>query len=216
MDLQEIARQLRKPEGEKGIAIGNTMNDSNHHLYEIVLEQMQLQDAETILEVGFGNGKLIPEVLAKANHIQYHGLDFSETMVAEAQSFNKNEIASGEVDIRQGNISALPYPDHFFDKVFTINTLYFWDNPESDILELYRVLKPGGKIFIGIRPKEIMRTLPFTSYGFKLYYREDVLSLLERAGFNSTETILVDEPPFVINDIPVQMQGLCIFGTKPR
>lgn len=41
-----------------------------------------------------------------------------------------------------------PYPDERFNKVFTVNTIYFWNNPIEDLKEIRRVLKTDGQILL--------------------------------------------------------------------
>lgn len=213
MEPKELASQLRKPEGEKGIETGKAMNDGNKHMYALTYRLMDLLQGEKVLEIGFGNGKFIQE-LVEEKKVHYSGIDFSETMVNEAVKNNEILIRENKVEIKTANLSSIPYRDENFDKIFTINTLYFWENPAENILELKRVLKTGGKLFIAIRPKHVVDHLPFTKYGFTLYEAEDVKNIFSAAGFVDVKWEENDEPEFEVQGQKVKFKGICISGIR--
>lgn len=177
MEPQEVAKQLRKPEGENGIKVGKGMNQTNAFIYKLTLDNLDIKDNSKVLELGFGNGFYAQKVLDKANKVEYHGLDFSETMFNEASILNKSLIEKKLVHLNLGDISLIPYPDNFFDVVFTINTLYFWEDPLHNLNEIKRVLKKDGLVCISIRPKDSLEKLPFSKFGFKFYTIENVIEL---------------------------------------
>jgi SAM-dependent methyltransferase len=78
----------------------------------------------------------------------------------------------------------LPFAEHTFDKICTVNTIYFWDEPLASLQEIKRVLKNDGRLVIGIRSADKMKQLPVTQYNFRLYNPEAVRDLLVEAGFN--------------------------------
>jgi ubiquinone/menaquinone biosynthesis C-methylase UbiE len=214
MNFEDLARQLRKPEGEAGIAVGENMNKGNAGMYQLVLSQMDIQNQDHILEIGFGNGKHIADFLQKGQGVFYAGIDFSETMVDACVNFNNPLIVEDKIEIQNATVSDIPYPDAFFDKVFTTNTIYFWPEPQSDMKELYRVIKNGGKIFIGIRPRSSMEKLPFVKHGFTTYEFEDVKLLMLCAGFKNISYTLQDESPLKMGEVEFEIQSMCVVGVK--
>lgn len=216
MEPEEVAKQLRKPEGENGIKVAKGMNQSNAFLYKLTLENLKINDNDNILELGFGNGFFIKDVLEKAKNITYHGIDFSEDMFNEASIINKFFIENNKVKLNLANISSIPYPNDFFDVIFTINTLYFWDNPLDSLLEIKRVLKKDGVICISIRPREIIEKLPFSKHGFTLYSVNDVIGLYKDAKLEFLKYDQKVEPKVEIsyrsNDI--QTESVCILAKK--
>ena len=155
MEPQEIAKHLRKPEGETGIKVGNTMNAGNALMYDLIFKIVPFQKGGSFLELGFGNGKHIPEVVNKSPLLMYTGLDYSATMVQEASFVILEEKISRQARVAEGDIEKMPFPDQSFDYVFTANTIYFWSRPEECIKEIARVLKPGGLCYILYRPKDV-------------------------------------------------------------
>jgi SAM-dependent methyltransferase len=136
-------------------------------------------------------------------------------MVEEAEERNEELFSSGRLDVQQGNSDDIPYEDNTFDHVFCINVVYFWDAPAKHFREIYRVLKPGGKFYAGIRPKEVMQQMPFTQYGFNMYSPEELKALFEKHGFSSVNTHTRFEPEFELNGQVIQLQSACVWGKKP-
>jgi SAM-dependent methyltransferase len=48
----------------------------------------------------------------------------------------------------------------------TVNTIYFVDDLDRACSELARVLRPGGRLVVGIGDPEAMARMPFSAYGF--------------------------------------------------
>jgi ubiquinone/menaquinone biosynthesis C-methylase UbiE len=213
-DPKELAKQLRKPEGDEGIKVASNLNTSNVHITSYTYDCMNVASGERILEIGFGNGKLMPLLFERAPDIYLAGIDFSSTMVEEATRYLDDHIKRQRMEIKLGATSAIPYREGTFDKVCSINTLYFWDAPLEDAREVLRVLKPGGQVYIGIRPKEEVKNLEFTKHGFTLYDPEEAVDLLIRAGFSEAYFITRKDPPLTFNDKTYTLTSCCIVGKK--
>ncbi len=190
---QEIAQLLRKPEGDAGKEMAFKMNDGNAGLVTGAINQLSLREADRVLEIGFGNGKHLKEILEKADNIKYEGVDISETMVNEANDINSVAVESKVARFQLGEVSDLPFEDDSFEKVFTCNTIYFWPAPEADIKELFRVLKPEGTLVIGFREGHTVKDYPFIKFGFQLYEQSDVQELLQSAGFRNVSFKMWEE-----------------------
>lgn len=214
VDPKFLANQLRKPEGEFGQQLAEELNKTNRHLTLFTYEQLNLLQNDSVLEIGFGNGKLVPELLHLNATITITGIDFSEEMVQEAILHNQQLVESGQLVFKTADLSKIPYGEDHFNSICTINTLYFWNDPEKDILELKRVLKPGGKVAIGIRSKDEMKNLPFVDYGFQLYSKKQACELLEKAGFKSVTYHERLDPAFEFQGKTYQLTSLVITGVK--
>jgi ubiquinone/menaquinone biosynthesis C-methylase UbiE len=188
----EMASQLGKPEGETGRAVGEMLNRVNANITAETYQRLMLREGHHVLEVGFGNGRLLPALLALADDVTYVGLDRAETMVAEAAAFNAEFVAAGRASFRLGSAEAIPCDDASFDRVFAVNVIYFWPEPVRALTEMRRVLRHGGlSITAAIVSAPGEQPPPFarSEFGFHRRDRDTLVALHRQAGFSE---VLVD------------------------
>lgn len=193
-EIKTIASHLRKPVGVKGIEVANMMNEGNLPMNLHTLAVLNAEPKDHILEIGMANGYFVKHLLNGTRDIKYIGLDYSETMIAEARKLNSKYIEQGTADFIQGDIHQLPFKDEVFDKLFTINTFYFWEDIPEVLNEIKRVLKPNGVFILSIRPKHNMETIPVTKFNFKLLETINIIEILKTAGFDQIEKTEIIEP----------------------
>jgi ubiquinone/menaquinone biosynthesis C-methylase UbiE len=140
--------QCRKPSGLFGFFMTGSMNHGHAELTQWGLRAVSIEEDFTILDVGCGGGATVRRLAEKAPRGKVYGIDYSGQSVAASCRTNRRLIQAGQVDIRQGTVSDLPYPDHTFDLVSAVETHYFWPDLEADLREVRRVLKPGGRLLI--------------------------------------------------------------------
>ncbi len=195
-ELKELARQLRQPHGTKGLEIADMMHANNIGMTLHSIDCLRIQDGENILEIGHGNGGHLEYLLKQKKNLTYFGLEMSELMNKETQRINALFLDSGQAIFRLYDGQNIPFPDNSFDKIFTVNTIYFWANPGLFLSELYRVLKPGGTLNITFAQKSFMEQLPFTRFGFDLYDDAKMQRLIDTSAFRMiasearTETVI--------------------------
>ena len=182
-ELKQIAGQLGKPDGDNGIKVAERMAENNAGMTGRTIQTMNVREQNVILEIGHGNASHVGLLFKGATDIRYFGVDISQTMIEEAERMNADLVKSGNATFQLSDGENLPFADETFDKIFTVNTLYFWGDPISYGAEIYRVLKPEGIFVLTIADKSFMEKLPFTQYGFWLYDREAAEALLTDAGF---------------------------------
>jgi len=149
MDFQLLAAQLRQPHGEMGKKVGESMNASNELINNQAIAALNIKPNDTILEIGMGNGFFCKNVLQAADGVTYTGCDFSELMIVEASKLNEHFVSAQQAIFILGNAEQLPFEASYFHSVFTVNTIYFWEDPNKVLTEIHRVLKPGGRLVIG-------------------------------------------------------------------
>ena len=149
-----IDGQYRQPSGLVGRWIGGRMARQHRPENLWTVNLLDVQPADHILEIGFGPGIAIAAVTQRASNGLIAGIDFSPTMVATARQRNAAAIRAGRVDLRMGDAAYLPLSDNSFDKAYSIHSIYFWMKPLAALSEIYRVLKPGGRLILTVLPKE--------------------------------------------------------------
>lgn len=193
-ELRKLAEQLKNPNGCKGIEIAEMMNETNIKMTHHSIDCLEILDEDNILELGHGNCAHLP-YLFQHNNINYCGLEISELMNSEAKRINQLFVENGKADFRLYNGLNIPFQDNYFDKAFTVNTIYFWSKPKVLLTELYRILKPNGKLNITFACQNFMAQLPFTQFGFTLYNNEKIKRLITTTPFKiissdtQTETV---------------------------
>jgi ubiquinone/menaquinone biosynthesis C-methylase UbiE len=108
-----------------------------------VIAAMQLRPGERVLDLGCGNG-WATRLIAQANAgVQAIGVDGSAQMIARAEALHSLTIrARYEV----GTFEKLDFKDNHFDRVFSMEALYYATDLAQAIRECFRVLKPGGSV----------------------------------------------------------------------
>jgi ubiquinone/menaquinone biosynthesis C-methylase UbiE len=212
-----IAKQLRKPSGILAGKVGNKMNITNSFLYDFTIKAMQLKDNESILGIGFGNGKFFDKIFSTANDLEISGLDFSPAMVKAVTANNPTTTKAGKLSLHAGSSDKIPFPDNSFDKIFCINVIYFWEQPVGHLKEIYRVLKPGGRFYTSIRTKESLVQMPFARYGFNMYTQEEWISMLETNLLHFVQAEKTENEPDAILDKQIyKAASLCIVTEKKQ
>lgn len=182
-EIREVARQLQCPEGEEGIKVAEFMIVNNAKMISRAIDLLEVVEQDRILELGPGNAGHVDRILQDRQDVTYVGADISDTMIDEAIRINLSFVDAGVASFEWVDGLTLPFHDETFSKIMTVNTLYFWKDPEEVARELVRVLKPGGFLILVFADKKFMEKLPFTRYGFHLYDRSAAEALLVKAGF---------------------------------
>jgi ubiquinone/menaquinone biosynthesis C-methylase UbiE len=120
---------------------------SNMQEYKRFAKQVaeNVSDSSNVLEVAPGPGYLSIE-LAKLDNYRITGMDISKTFV-EIEKTNAKK-AGVKVDFKQGDASNMPFDNESFDFVVCTAAFKNFTKPIMTLNEMYRVLKPDGKVLI--------------------------------------------------------------------
>ena len=103
-----------------------------------------------VLEPGAGTGFFLLNLWQTGFVGEAHATDISEGML-EVCRLNAERLGC-EIETRAGDAEQLPYPDGTFDLVAGHAFLHHLPDPAAAIAEMYRVLRPGGTLFIAGEP----------------------------------------------------------------
>lgn len=148
MESEAFMQNARFPKGDDGRAILERMRESHTPVTTWTLELMDPKPDETILDIGCGGGRALRRLSEIVTEGSLYGVDYAETAVESSKEENAEAVAAGKMTILRGSVSDLPFADNTFDKIFSIESYYFWPDLVNDLKEIRRVLKPGGRVFI--------------------------------------------------------------------
>lgn len=183
-----FSRQLANPSGLFGRLItARWLEKANVGMNALTLESLALGTNDRLLEIGFGSGYLLEQVLSNRSCDYVAGVDVSQEMVQHVSRRLRRHIEDRKADIRQGDIESIPFVDAAFSKLCTVNTLYFWRDAKLALAECRRVLRPEGRLAICFNSKKDLAQWPGHVHGFTLYELADVEEMLVAAGFTGIE-----------------------------
>ncbi len=108
-----------------------------------VLARMELKAGERILDLGCGNGWATRLLARSAPGATAIGVDASPAMVARAEELHSFTIrARYEV----ASFEALPFDDAKFERVFSMEAIYYAADLDKTLSEIARVLVPDGRV----------------------------------------------------------------------
>lgn len=100
---------------------------------------------KVIADFGAGTGFISLEIAKKANIV--FSVDSSKNMLGELYRAAKDSNLNNIYPIN-GEVEDLPLFDDSIDLIFMNMALHHVENPDKAIKEIYRILKPGGKVII--------------------------------------------------------------------
>ncbi len=190
-----MARQLSRPDGVLGRIVGRLMNRFNRDMCRAAIATLEVAPGDDVLEIGFGGGASLQALLTAAGkdgHVT--GLDLSETMVIQAERRYARAVRDRQLMLRLGRVEHLPFTDESFDRVLTSNTIYFWPDAPRALAEIFRVLRPSGRLSFGFSPRSVLERGRVRPYGFIVYEEAQVRQLLRESGLLVTDVERHEHP----------------------
>jgi len=134
---------------------------NRNHLKKVrmISEVLGFKPRQRVLEVGVGTG-VHAEFVLSHHRLRFSGVDISSGMIEAAKS---RLGRFKNVDLRVASAERLPFPDNYFDGVFCSATLHHLRSPFQGLQEMFRVLRPGGRLVVVepniLFPKNLLQAL---------------------------------------------------------
>lgn len=180
--LAGTARQLGNPHGLIGrFVIADRLNRRNRRPVSAAVHLLAVAPGDTVADLGFGGGiglRLLLDEVGPDGTV--HGVDISPAMLAKARRAFRADAR--RLVLHNGSITALPLPDNAIDRALCVNVAYFVDDLGAAFAEVARVLRPGGRLVLGVADVSFLAKLPFTRYGFILREADAYRAALTESG----------------------------------
>jgi 2-polyprenyl-3-methyl-5-hydroxy-6-metoxy-1,4-benzoquinol methylase len=153
-----------------------------------------------VLDAGCGVGGLTRTLVAKGGRVI--ALDIGRQLAAETRARCGCEAVVG-------TLSATAFADGTFDIVLSSEAVEHTPDPRASVLELYRLVKPGGDLVLSmpnrlwqapVRAASLVGLRPYDGYENFLWPRE-LRSVLENAGADIVEHRGIHLWPFQIKPL---------------
>ena len=133
-------------EGAAGKVAASLMARLNRDMERAAVGELDPEPDDDVLAVGFGPGVGIQELVPRLERGCIAGIDPSATMVEHASRRNRGAVESGQLVLVEAAADAIPFPDGAFRGVVAVNSMQLWRPLEGSLLEVARVLAPGGAL----------------------------------------------------------------------
>jgi ubiquinone/menaquinone biosynthesis C-methylase UbiE len=156
MGLREsVVAQFQRPHGPLGFLAGQIMarRPSNIDRNRWAVDLLGLEPSDRVLEIGFGPGIAIGKAADRVTRGIVVGLDHSPAMLRVASRRNTDAIRSGLVQLHCGKVESLVTDAVRFDKIYSVNVVQFWQDPEAMFRNLILLLANGGEIATTYMPR---------------------------------------------------------------
>ena len=179
-----LRSQFGSPSGLFGsLFVAPFLNATNMAFIRTSVELLGLKPDDRVLDIGFGGGYSLLALAERIPNGQVVGVDHSRDMVDAAASLIRARKLQARIRVRCGNVVKLPFATRTFDKVFTVNTIYYWPDLSLGLREITRVLKPGGRLMVGFRSPASLRLVTLAWDNFKRYEPQEVAASMRNVGF---------------------------------
>ena len=176
------------------LAVNITTLGQARRLRRMTVKQALIHPGNSVLDVGCGTGEVTLLAKTHAKHGSVYGIDPAPEMIAVARK--KAARKRLDIDFRAGVIEALLFPDASLDVV--TSSLMMHHLPENlkvhGLAEIYRVLKPGGRLLIAdfLRPTGSFLNhlyIAFTRHHGLRSGVEDLQGILKTIGFRQVHKL---------------------------
>ena len=150
-----LIKQSQKPSGLIGRVITKIWSFYFKKLSLWAIKQTTISDNYRILEIGYGGGSTIKNLLALNKNLEIHGIDISKESYRTAQRVHSDSIRKGSVQLKIGNVENMPYQNNYFDRIFAIQTHIFWKDIKKSFQEVYRVMSSNSTLILASEKEKI-------------------------------------------------------------
>jgi len=193
--------QYQCPRGRQGRSVAKRMNREHEALTIWGLTHVKIMSDDVILDVGCGGGKTINTLAKLAPAGKVFGIDHSVDMVNYSNKMNKKLIEKNRVQIIEGTVEKMSFPNDYFNLVTACETYYFWSSFSDALKEIKRVLKPCGRLLL---VNEMVQDTVYEVENAKLIEEthvcliplKEIQNVMQSVGFVGVKIFTKDQSPW--------------------
>lgn len=208
---------------------GEEMEDHHLPIVAPVLPLMDLKPGDHVLDLGCGSGWLCRRIarLVPKGHVL--GVDIAAEMLRRAEAASRQY---SNLNFKEGAADRIPCESDSVDKIISVESSYYWPDPEAGVREMFRVLRQGGSAWILINyyveNPHSHQWGPIVNLSTHLLSISDWMAFYSSAGFKNIQQRQIPDPTPVPDNYSgrwfrdaEQMRkfheigALLVYGTKP-
>jgi SAM-dependent methyltransferase len=125
---------------------GESMERDHARIAETIWQRMQLSASDRILDLGCGQGWACRRLAERApERCVIMGVDISDEMIRLAREKSR---AFSNVTYHCGKAEQIPTSSGYFTKIMSIEAFYYFERQDEVLRELFRVMQPGGQLYL--------------------------------------------------------------------
>ncbi|EGD55467.1 class I SAM-dependent methyltransferase [Gordonia neofelifaecis] len=194
--FSQIYERLWRPAFTRGFSLGGSETAD----YDRALRAYLARPGDRlVLDIACGPGNYSEDAArGLTGDGRYVGLDFSASMLAEAQRAHRLP----RIAYVRGDAHRLPVPDSTVDTVLCLAALYLIPDPLPVLDEMARVVKPGGELIVFTSVKASIAALPGAESvvglsGLRIFGRREIVARLEALGMEHVEQTITGVGQYV-------------------
>lgn len=120
-------------------------NDGRYVLIRKLIKENNTRGGMQVCDIGCGKGRYLKNLVVDCPEHEYYAFDLSEQVMKDISCVKEKRV---------GSLTHISYEDNMFDFVYVCEAYEHAINLHGAFLELYRIVKPGGRFVIIDKPVE--------------------------------------------------------------
>ena len=127
-------------------AVWYTAEYGQHISNNLTINNIDLGSEDIVLDIGCGSGKAARLAAKICTNGKVIGIDPSAAMIRLSNNNTDGKLIN--LKVKKGCAEKIPVANKSFTKVIAINSLHHWQDYKKGLIEVVRILCPGGSFFI--------------------------------------------------------------------
>ena len=159
-------------------AVWYTAEYGQHISNNLTINNIDLGSEDIVLDIGCGSGKAARLAAKICTNGKVIGIDPSAAMIRLSNNNTDGKLIN--LKFNRGCAEKIPFANKSFTKVIAINSLHHWQDYKKGLIEVDRILCPGGSFFIS---NDIVDGDTCGHGDGPLEKPEHIISIIQKTGF---------------------------------